>query len=152
MLPAGRHTVKGLLHEDCTRSCGANELPGEGENAIITLKGILERSQHMTITIPATVVNGHLQHDQPLAELEGQRVIATLTVVPEESTNGPSAKEKPPEPATNADFDPEPPPWLEIENDVYFPMTVPEKLLEIKQLIVERGTPSIILPEELPDD
>jgi hypothetical protein len=102
------------------------------------------------ITIPAQVVNGHLQHERSLAELEGQQVIATLTVVPMQSANGTSEKPAPQEPS--AEFDPEPPPWLEVENDVYFPMTVPEILLEKKQLIVERGTPTIILPEELPDD
>ncbi len=34
------------------------------------------------ITIPAQVVNGHLQHEKSLAELEGEDVLATLTVVP----------------------------------------------------------------------
>jgi hypothetical protein len=34
------------------------------------------------ITIPALVVNGHLQHEKSLADLEGQHVLATLTVVP----------------------------------------------------------------------
>lgn len=103
------------------------------------------------ITIPAQVVNGHLQHEQSLSELEGQRVVATLTVVPKEATNQPT-NGIPSDVGGDADFDPEPPPWLEVENDVYFPMTVPERLLEIRTLIVERGTPSIILPEELPDD
>jgi hypothetical protein len=105
------------------------------------------------ITIPAQVVNGHLQHEQSLAQLEGQRVIATLTVVPAEPANGKDATEQIPAKAVGeAEFDPEPPPWLEVENDVYFPMTVPERLLEKKPLIIERGTPSIILPEELPDE
>jgi hypothetical protein len=103
------------------------------------------------ITIPAQVVNGHLHHNANLAELEGQRVIATLTVVPKDAANG-KAEPTSTKPIENAEFDPEPPPWLEVEHDLYFPMTVPEKLLEIKPLIVERGTPSIILPEELPDD
>src|SRR5450755_15555 len=34
------------------------------------------------ITIPALVVNGHLQHEKSLTDLEGQHVLATLTVVP----------------------------------------------------------------------
>jgi hypothetical protein len=34
------------------------------------------------ITIPALVVNGHLQHEKSLADLEGQHVLATVTVVP----------------------------------------------------------------------
>lgn len=37
------------------------------------------------ITIPAQVVNGHLQHEKSLAELEGQHVIATLIVVPKDA-------------------------------------------------------------------
>jgi hypothetical protein len=102
------------------------------------------------ITIPAQVVNGHLQHDQSLAELEGQRVIATLTVVPKPSANG--AGEKAPPQETSPDFDPESPPWLEVEHDVYFPMTVPSIPLGKVKVKVEEGTPCIILPEELPDD
>ncbi len=106
----------------------------------------------MTITIPGTIINGHLQHEQPLAELEGQRVLATLTVVRKETPKGEVVKEPPAPAPTDAEFDPEPPPWLEIENDVYFPMTVPVQLLEKRPLITERGTPTIILPEELPDE
>jgi hypothetical protein len=34
------------------------------------------------ITIPALVLNGHLHHEIPLPELEGQSVLATLTVSP----------------------------------------------------------------------
>ena len=105
-----------------------------------------------SITIPAHIVNGHLQHDQSLPELEGQRVIATLTVLPKDAANGKHVEGVPQDANAEADFDPEPPPWLEIENDVYFPMTVPERLLEKRPLITERGTPSIILPEELPDE
>ena len=101
------------------------------------------------ITIPAQVVNGQLQHEKSLAELEGRHVLATLTVVAEGGTNRSAV---PPTRVESAEFDPEPPPWLEVENDVYFPITVPEKLLKIKTLIVERGTPSIILPEDLPDE
>ena len=102
------------------------------------------------ITIPAQVVNGHLQHEQSLVEFEGQRVIATLRSVPEHSANGIPEKAALQEPS--ADFDPEPPPWLEVENDVYFPMTVPEILLGKVKLKVEAGKPCIILPEELPDE
>jgi hypothetical protein len=105
------------------------------------------------ITIPAQVVNGHLHHEKSLAELEGQHVLATLTVVPTDAANGNAqTKPAPQKPDESADFDPEPPPWLEVEHDLYFPMTVPEKLLEKKPLIFERGEPSIILPEELPDE
>ncbi|GEM_PF-4567727 len=104
------------------------------------------------ITIPAQVVSGHLRHKKALTELEGQHVIATLTAVPNDSTNGQTANAMPSDLGGDPDFDPEPPPWLEVEHDVYFPMTVPEILLEKKPLIVERGTPCIILPEELPDE
>jgi hypothetical protein len=103
------------------------------------------------ITIPAQVVNGHLQHEKSLTELEGQHVLVTLKVVSKDGTNGKAAP-APPNPDQRDEFDPDPPPWLEIENDVYFPITVAEKLLKIKPLIVERGTPSIILSEELPDE
>jgi hypothetical protein len=40
------------------------------------------------ITIPAQVVNGHLQHEKSLAELEGQHVRVTLTVVSKDAANG----------------------------------------------------------------
>lgn len=102
------------------------------------------------ITIPAQVVNGHLQHERSLPEFEGQRVIATLTVVAEDSKNG--ASEKAPPQELSADFDPEPPPWLEVEHDLYFPMTAPSISLGIVKIKVEEGKPCIILPEELPDE
>ncbi len=69
-------------------------------------------------TIPAQVVNGHLQHERSLPEFEGQRVIATLTVVADDSKNCESEKTAPQK--LSADFDPEPPPWLEVEHDLYF--------------------------------
>ena len=103
------------------------------------------------ITIPAQVVNGHLQHERSLPEYEGQRVIATLTVVvAEDSKNG--ASEKAPPRELIADFDPEPPSWLEVEYDLYFPMTVPSISLGIMKVKVEEGKPCIILPEGLPDE
>jgi hypothetical protein len=102
------------------------------------------------ISIPAQVVNGHLQHEQSLPQLEGQRVIATLTLAPTESANGKEPAERPPEKAAaDAEFDPEPPPWLEVENDVYFPVTVPSVRLGKVKIRVEEGKPCIILPEEL---
>jgi hypothetical protein len=103
------------------------------------------------ITIPAQVVNGHLHHEKNLAELEGQHVLATLTVVPADAANG-NGKLAPAKPDESAEFDPEPPQWLEIENDVYFSITAPERLLEKRPLIIERGTPSRIVPEDLPDE
>jgi hypothetical protein len=102
------------------------------------------------ITIAAQVVNGHLQHEQSLAELEGQRV--TLTVVPSGPASGNGATQPTPQAVEKAEFDPEPPPWLDVEHDVYFPIKVPRQLLEKKPVIVRRGKPCIILPEELPDD
>ncbi len=101
-------------------------------------------------TIPAQVVNGHLQHERSLQEFEGQRVIATLTVVTDDSKNGESEKTAPQK--LSADFDPEPPPWLEVEHDLYFPMTVPSISLGIVKVKVEEARPCIILPEELPDE
>ena len=71
-------------------------------------------------------------------------------VLPTHSANGTSEKTVPQEPSD--DFDPEPPPWLEVENDVYFPMTVPSYSLGKVKLKVEKGKPCIILPEELPDE
>lgn len=81
-----------------------------------------------SITIPFQVVNGELRHDANLEALEGQRGIATLTVVAPESPNG-KGRTEPEKPAESADFDPEPPPWLEVEHDVYFPITRPAKPL-----------------------
>lgn len=105
-----------------------------------------------SITIPAQVVNGHLQHEQNLAELEGQRVIATLTVVSRDNANGHNGEIKPQDLGGDTDSDPEPPPWLEVEKDLYFPMTVPAIPLGKVNIRVEQGKPSIILPEELPDE
>ena len=100
------------------------------------------------ITIPAQVVNGHLQHETSLAELEGQRVLATLTVIPSSNGNGAA-----PTPAKDdKDFDPEPPEWLDVEHDLYFPITVPTESLGKVNVRVEEGRPCIILPEELPDE
>jgi hypothetical protein len=101
-----------------------------------------------SISIPAEVVNGHLRHDRPLSQWEGQRVIATLTLVPEPPAPIPEVAEQ----SAGAEFDPEPPAWLQVENDVYFPRTVPEILLEKKPLLVERGKPLPFTPEELPDE
>ncbi|MBI3823115.1 MAG: hypothetical protein HY289_10610 [Planctomycetes bacterium] len=102
-------------------------------------------------TIPAQVVNGHLQHEQSLAELEGQQVQVTLTVAPKDAVNG-TPKPAQTMPKQSEESDPEPPPWLEIEHDVYFPMTVPEKPLGKVKIHKRRGKPCIILPEELPDE
>lgn len=102
------------------------------------------------ITISAQVVNGHLQHEKSLAELEGQHVLVTLTVA-KESANGTVAP-APPKPVESAEFDPEPPPWLEVENDVYFPITAPAKPLGKVKIRKRRGKPCIILPEVLPDE
>lgn len=105
------------------------------------------------ITISAQVVNGHLLHEQPLPELEGQRVLATLTVAPKATTkSGNLTQQAPAQLGQDANFDPEPPPWLEVENDVFFPMLPADRMLEKKELIVEQGTPSMVFPEELPDE
>jgi len=111
------------------------------------------------MTIAGQIVNGHFQHEKPLAGLEGQHVIATLTMAPKESPNGKAEplKEAAPTPptaslATEEEFDPEPPEWLQVEKDLYFPMPVPEILLETRELIVEEGKPCIVLPDELPDE
>ena len=114
------------------------------------------------MTISAHVVNGKILPEQSVAALEGQRVIATLTVVAKEPANGKAVAISPvamdshaplkEAAATADDVDPEPPEWLDVENDVYFPMTRPEIRLGKKKIRVERGEPCIILPEELPDD
>lgn len=100
------------------------------------------------ITIPAQVVNGHLQHDKSLTELEGQHVLATLTLVP----NGQPAPAPSQPSSDNVNFDPDPPEWLEIENDVYFPISVPSVPLGKLRVRVEKGKPCIILPEDLPNE
>ena len=102
------------------------------------------------ITIPAQVVNGHLQHEKNLAELEGRNVLAMLTVVPKDSPNGTGATDQ--LPRRSAEFDPEPPSWLEVEQDLYFPMKRPAKRLGKVKIRKRRGKPCIILPEELPNE
>jgi hypothetical protein len=104
------------------------------------------------LTIHAQVVNGHLLPESSLAEIEGQRVVATLTVVPNdaESSEAPLASLQ--RLQDNSDFDPEPPPWLQVEQDLHFPMTVPAISLGQVKIKAEMGKPSIILPAELPDE
>jgi hypothetical protein len=104
------------------------------------------------ITIPGQIVNGHLQHEKNLAKLEGQHMIAALTVVPTESANRKQHMEPPEKAADNSEFDPEPPPWLEVEHDVYFLMTRPAKRLGKVRIRVQRGKPCIVMPEQLPND
>lgn len=116
------------------------------------------------MTISAQVVDGRLVPPPNLALLEGQHIIGTLTAVSTESANGKSAeqpsknsvaqtpKDNNPPTAADEDFDPEPPEWLQVEKDLYFPMTRPEENLGKMTIREERGEPCIILPEELPDD
>ncbi|MCI0681569.1 MAG: hypothetical protein L0Y71_05660 [Gemmataceae bacterium] len=104
------------------------------------------------MTISAHVVNGHLQHEESLADLEGQRVLATLTVVSTMRDNGAGAQPPTPEKAADEDFDPEPPTWLDVEKDLYFPVKVPRIPLGKVDIRVREGKPSIILPKELPDE
>lgn len=89
------------------------------------------------ITIHAEVVNGQLRHESNLSELEGCRVVATLT----------------PEAAGNAgDFDPDLPEGMDVEKNLHFPMRVPSMSLGKLKVHVTMGKPCIILPEELPDE
>ncbi len=50
------------------------------------------------ITIPAQVVNGHLQHEKSLAELEGQHVLVALKVVATDALSGNESEEMLPKP------------------------------------------------------
>ena len=64
-----------------------------------------------------------------------------------------NGKHAPPKPAeAEEEFDPEPPPWLEVEKDLYFLMSVPSIPLGKVKIQEEEGRPSIILPEKLPDE
>ena len=94
-------------------------------------------------TFDAEVVNGHLRFDEPLNEIEGQRVRVTLTIIP---TGGQLLQDLPP-------TDVEPPEWLDVEKDVYVKMPFRGEILK-DVVIVERGPgkPCTILPEPLPDD
>lgn len=104
------------------------------------------------ISIPGQIVNGHLQHERSLTELEGRQVIATLTVLPLVPANGNEATPARETHAQGVQFDPEPPPWLEVEHDLYFPLTAPSIPLGKVNVRVEEGKPNIILPEELADE
>jgi hypothetical protein len=107
----------------------------------------------MPMTIPFQVINGQLRSDANLAALEGQHGIATLTVVPKDADNG-NGQTAPamPSPDESTEFDPEPPPWLQVEQDLYFPIKCPAKSLGKVKVRRRRGKPCIILPEELPDE
>jgi hypothetical protein len=79
-------------------------------------------------------------------------ILVSLVAVPEESSAGAVWNDETLDVSAEEEFDPPLPAWLDVERDVYFPMTVPVIRLEVKTLTVERGTPSIILPDELPDE
>lgn len=93
------------------------------------------------LTISALVVDGKLRHDVSLTALEGQHVIAAITVLPTGETNEMNLSP----PAPEGEFDTDPPEYLQVENDVYFAMPMVEKILAKKPLIVERGTPADII-------
>jgi hypothetical protein len=98
-----------------------------------------------TTTFDACVVNGQLQFQAPLDALEGQRVRVTLDVIGDPTPQTPS--EAPPS------EDPEPPEGMDVEKDIYVKM--PRKVEILKGVkVVDKGPkqPSVILPEELPDD
>lgn len=99
------------------------------------------------ISIPAKIVNGHLQHAANLGMWEGRKVIVTLVLVPKEAPNGEEAKELP-EQQSETEFDPELPVWLDVERSVYVPMTVPTVSRGKVKLIVERGRPSPFIPDD----
>jgi hypothetical protein len=90
----------------------------------------------MTQPIEAVYENGIFRPLQPVHLPEHQRVEVHVPA----ATPG------------NEEFDPEPPPWLDVETDLYVPMTVPSISLGVVKVKVEKGEPCIILPEELPDE
>ena len=92
------------------------------------------------ITIQVEVVNGQLCHDSDLSELEGRRIVATLT--PEMAGKS----------GSDGDFDLEPPDGMDVEKDLYFAMQTPSISLGKLKVNVTEGKPCIILSEELPDE
>lgn len=102
------------------------------------------------MSFEGTVHDGVVVFENGQPPPEGARVNVIVRETPASANGQPAVT--PPKPAENAEFDPEPPPWLEVENDVYFPINVPEISLGKVNIRVEKGEPCIILPEELPDD
>jgi hypothetical protein len=104
----------------------------------------------VTKTFEARVVNGQLQHDQALDAFEGQQVRITLVAPASAPPNGQeksllNGPEEPPEV--------EPPEWLDVEKDVYVRMPGKVEILENVTLVdCGPGRPSLIFPEELPDE
>src|SRR5439155_25712436 len=93
-------------------------------------------------TFDARVINGRLQYQAPLDDLEGQQVRVMLDILaPQDS------KPLPPPPSD------EPPEDMDVEKDVYVKMPFASEVLK-DAVVIEGGPmePCIILPEELPDD
>jgi hypothetical protein len=93
------------------------------------------------ISFEAEVVNGHLRHEELPTDLEGQKVQVSLTArVPAAAEALPAA-------------DAEPPAWLNVEKDIYVPLAGKVDVLSGVRVIDKgRGTPCIVVPEELPDE
>lgn len=101
-------------------------------------------------TLSARIVHGHLRHEESLSEFEGQEVLVTLTVVPGSTTtkNGEQAASF----DSPAEKEPEPPPWMAVEADVFAAMPVSSSTVAIREKRSEQGRPCIVLPEEMADE
>lgn len=79
-------------------------------------------------------------------------ILVSLVVVPDDVSIGSGWIDETPDPNAGGEFDPPLPAWLDVERDVYVPMTVPAVSLGKVTLIVERGKPLPFIPDELPDE
>jgi hypothetical protein len=100
----------------------------------------------MTITtFDAQVIDGRLEPADALRAFEGRQVRVTLT----EPSSVPESIPAAPRPNSTQ---PEPPEWLDVENDVYVQLSLEGETL--RDLVVVEGgpmQPCIIIPEEFRD-
>jgi hypothetical protein len=95
-------------------------------------------------TFSAQVVEGQLRYQEPLDAFEGQNVRVTVV-------GGPVAIEQPD--GSNTEQEPEPPDWMDVEKDVYVKMPLNLEILkDVRVIEAGPGKPTIILPEDLPDE
>ena len=102
-------------------------------------------------TFEAIVAGGRLEHEELPDELEGRRVRVTVMIGDAEAEERTTEREG--EALNGTADEPEPPDWLSVETEIYVPMQ--GKVETIRDVtIIDRGRaqPTIILPEDLPDD
>ncbi len=90
-------------------------------------------------TFSALVSNGQLHFQESLVDLEGQQVVVTLVPASDQAPPG-----EPSEPCA--------PEWMMIEHDVVFQMPFHWESMQADPIDAGTIRPTVILPEDLPDE